>query len=1804
MSPRREIRCIGIVNRGEAALRCVRAVRSLRSEERSELRAAALFTALERGEPFVRHADLAVELDARVRGVAAYLDHDAVIDALRRAGADAVWPGWGFVAEDPAFVDRVEAEGLVFLGPTGDTMRRLGDKIAAKQLAESLGVPVAAWSGEAVVHPDAATKHAERIGFPLVIKAAAGGGGRGIRRVDAADELFAAYRSATAEARAAFGDDRVFLERRIERGRHIEVQIAADGRGDVRSFGARDCSVQRRHQKLIEEAPPPGLDARLLARLDEAALALVRSVAYRGVGTVEFLVSDDGIFFLEVNPRLQVEHGVTEEVTGVDLVRLQIAIGRGEALPATETIVRGVAIEVRLCAEDPDAGFLPAPGRIVRFDAPFGPGVRVESGAVAGGVVPPEFDSLLAKVIARGSTRAEAIARVAGALREFEVVIAGGATNRGFLLDVLDSREFRAGCVDTGFVDTRAQLPPERRPNANEALAAAAILAYQRQRERARAGFFANPGMLSLASVPPSDGQEIDLSHAGESYPLQVFAVGGWRYRVHLGAALVAARLVEERPHAARLAIGDREWRVLHDVREDSIRVEIEGHAHTFGLFGAGQVRAGTPALVVSVAAPEGSIVVAGDRLVVLEAMKSEISVLAPVSGSVREVRVRRGQQVAAGDLLLVIEPERDDARPRRPRLRLVATADPLASLIEGEAAARSRDGFRTAASAPAAERRALVEAAREEIRRVLLGYDVDADRGERLVSMLEAPLPPRCDDGFVRELAEMRRELTLFADIEQLFVRTAPIRASGEPEPSNLARLRAYLRRMRQQGDGIAKSFMLTLRTAVAHYGIVDLAPSDPLERALLRLLASQRTRALRHRLVEGLLRCLTALGRGGLDLSMDTQLAAALKCIAELRGLVSDAAVDAAIEARYVLFEAASTPRVPALVLADGAPNERHGVLAARLRRLYAETRRFELEPQNSTNGDVFRVKLDDGRSVLAAVAGPATALDVAESLLTAARKDGASIVDLFVSEADDAQAAAIVQALEARLRARPIQGPLTLTFCGRGMRDAHRVFASAGSEPVPAALVGVHPETLRRLDLARLGRFALERLDGPEGIHAFFARSSDVPGDDRLLVYAEVCGRGMEEVRDPQLPLAAFKHAFHAATRTMRLARGERDPHRRLHWNRITVAVAPPIEVGAAMVESLARQLHPATRHLGLEKVIVRLQMIDPAAPDAMPRAAEIVIMDPEGSRMDIRWRVPRSEPLQPATEVDRRVAEARRRRVVYPYEVVRMLESPTSGLPQSRFEEFALADGAEPARAVSVAGRPAGCNSSGIVFGVVTTPTDLVPEGIRRVLVLSDPTREMGALGPAECECIVAAIDLAERMRVPVEWVPVSSGARIAMDSGTENLDATARVARRIVEFTDGGGTIHVLVHGVNVGAQSYWNALATMGLQSRGALVMTPNGAMVLTGRAALEASGGVAAEDELGIGGHERIMGPNGEAQYWARDLREAFSLLYTHYRTSYVVPGERWPRRTQTTDPIDRSICETPYPRDEPERFSTVGEFFDATSNGERKRPFAMRALMGAVIDQDGGSLERWRAFAGAETAIVWDARLGGHAVTLLGIESRSLPREDYRALDGPAAWNGGTLFPLSSKKVARALNAASGIRPVVVLANLSGFDGSPESMRRLQLEYGAEIARAVVRFDGPILFVVVSRYHGGAYVVFSSALNDRLHAAAIEGSYASVIGGGPAATVVFAREVRARALADPRLEALRADAASERGRVRFEQALASLLIEKQNDIAAEFDAHHTVERALGVGSLATILPARELRPRLVSWLDTAVRG
>src|ERR1019366_648330 len=362
----------------------------------------------------------------------------------------------------------------------------------------------------------------------------------------------------------------------------------------------------------------------------------------------------------------------------------------------------------------------------------------------------------------------------------------------------------------------------------------------------------------------------------------------------------------------------------------------------------------------------------------------------------------------------------------------------------------------------------------------------------------------------------------------------------------------------------------------------------------------------------------------------------------------------------------------------------------------------------------------------------------------------------------------------------------------------------------------------------------------------------------------------------------------------------------------------------------------------------------------------------------------------------------------------------------------------------------------------------------------------------------------------------------------------NMDWIARVLKRLVEFTQAGHEVNIVVNGINVGAQPYWNAEATMLMHTRGILIMTPKGAMVLTGKRALDYSGSVSADDNHGIGGYDRIMGVNGQAQYYARDIDEACQILMRHYEHTYVAPGERFPRKAATDDPVTRDVCRYPIGEESENGFTTVGDIFRNETNPGRKRSFDIRTVMRAVSDQDHAPLERYSGMRGAETAVIWDAHLGGFPVCMIGIESKPLARFGFVPADGPDQWTSGTLFPMSSKKVARAMNAASNNRPIVILANLSGFDGSPESMRRLQLEYGAEIGRAVVNFKGPMVFCVISRYHGGAYVVFSRALNDNLEVAALEGTFAWVIGGAPGAAGVFANEVDGRTRKDPRLLAL----------------------------------------------------------------------
>jgi acetyl-CoA carboxylase biotin carboxylase subunit len=454
-----------IANRGEIAVRVIRACRDL------GISPVAVYAPSDAGAPHVRLADDALPLpgDAPAEG---YLNGPLLVELARRAGATAVHPGYGFLSENAAFAAACEAAGLAFVGPPAEVLARCGDKAAARAAAAAAGVPVLPGTGP--VDDDRAPREAAAIGYPLLIKAAGGGGGKGIHLVRAPEDLPAALRLARGEARAAFGDARVYLERWLDRPRHIEVQVLADAAGHVVHLGERACSVQRRHQKLIEEAPAPGLSTALRRTLADAAVRVARAIGYRNAGTVEFLADGEACYFLEVNARIQVEHPVTEATTGVDLVVAQILIASGADVPVRQDDVRpsGWAIECRISAEDPHGGFLPSAGRVDGVVEPAGPGIRVDSGLYAGQTVSRHYDPLLAKVIAWAPDRAGAIARMRRALAEFAV--SGVDTTIPFHLWALEQPAFVAGDYDVRFAEGWDTPPPSPATTRLAALAAAA----------------------------------------------------------------------------------------------------------------------------------------------------------------------------------------------------------------------------------------------------------------------------------------------------------------------------------------------------------------------------------------------------------------------------------------------------------------------------------------------------------------------------------------------------------------------------------------------------------------------------------------------------------------------------------------------------------------------------------------------------------------------------------------------------------------------------------------------------------------------------------------------------------------------------------------------------------------------------------------------------------------------------------------------------------------------------------------------------------------------------------------------------------------------------------------------------------------------------------------------------------------------------------------------------------------------------------------------------------------------------------
>ncbi len=1832
---------VAIVNRGEAAMRLIHAVREINAAGGGPIQTVALHTAGEANAMFVREADLSYDLGPA--SARPYLDLGVLERALLDTGADAAWPGWGFVAEDPTFVDLCTKLGVTFIGPSAEAMRRLGDKIGSKLIAEEVGVPVAPWSRGAVDTLEDALAAAAQVGYPLMLKATAGGGGRGIRMVASPADLEDAYQRTSDEALRAFGNGTLFLERLVTGARHVEVQLIADSHGTAWALGVRDCSIQRRNQKVIEESSSPLLSDAQNDELKASAERLALAVGYVGAGTVEFLYhpGDKTFAFLEVNTRLQVEHSITELTTDVDLVKAQIEVAQGRRLEGEKPTESGHAVEARLNAEDPDRDFAPSPGRIARLDLPSGPGIRVDTGVAEGDTIPPDFDSMIAKVIAYGRTRDEALARLRRAMSSTTVVIEGGACNKSFVLDLLAQPEVvdgHGGWADTGWIDrVRAEGRLASHAHAGIAIVAAAIEAYV-DRVRIETARLLETARGGRPTASHQVGRPIELKLRGVSYQVSTVNTGPDCYRVAVVCGItehtvdVEMEVVDD--VRRRLLLGGRRYHLVTAIHGPTTLVEVDGVAHRVSRDEGGVLRSPAPALVVATPAPVGAEVQAGSAVVVLESMKMETVIHAPFAARVKELLVITGSQVETGSALIKLEPLGEDVEET-----VAATGPDLDLPARDEGAAPEARGRRALAALTA----------------VVLGYDVPPEDQDAALSEYLAVRDTMRADGEPLVAGELELMAT-FADLAELS-RNRPVDEDRHTElrvHSSREHFHTFLQSLDADRGGLPEQFRERLLRVLQHYGVEDLDRTPAMEEAVFRIFLAQQRSTPEVALTSAILACwidetppsgeLAVRARGLLErLGRVTQLR--FPVVGDLARSVrfrwfdqpavdaerSDVLAGVRDELSALSGEDETTHRAQRIEALAAIPEQIVRFLAERLERgiparepmlevlARRHYREFDLHGLRSIESGerpavVASYTLDDRPTRLVSSLGTETELaDAAGDLVSALTAhvggradDEEAVVDLYLDWPDAPDDA---DTTSERLRTLLADLPLAQDvrrICVAVCQGADRPVGYYVFRPTEDGEVaeddltrGVHPMVGRRLNLWRLRNFQVTRIAAPEDVLLYECVAPGNPTDRRLVALAQV--RQMSVVRDEDGTVTALPHAERAvencleAIRRARVARGAAGA--KLDMNHVWVHVWPVVDVDEAGLTALGTKISPLTDGAGVEEVVAQGRV---AVPGGEPVPVAVRFSSQPGAGVVSRVEEPPTELLQPLDDYASKVVRSRRRGLVYPYELTAVLTGPGGTLVEHDLDDSG---------ALVPVDRPRGLNQAGILAAVVTTPTAAHPEGVTRVVLCGDPTKSLGSVAEPECRRVMAAIDLAERMQVPVEWFALSAGARISMDSGTENMDWVAKALRRIVEFTQDGGEVNVVVAGINVGAQPYWNAEATMLMHTKGILVMTPDSAMVLTGKQSLDFSGGVSAEDNHGIGGYDRVMGPNGQAQYWAPDLSGAVDVLMSHYEHTYVVPGEDGPRRVPTTDESDRDISS--YPHDvEGSDFRTVGEIFSSASNPDRKKAFDIRTVMRAVADQDHATLERWAGMADADTAVVQDAHVGGYPVCLLGIESRSVRRSGYPPTDGPDTYTAGTLFPRSSKKAARAINAASGNRPLVVLANLSGFDGSPESMRNLQLEYGAEIGRAIVNFRGPIVFNVISRYHGGAFVVFSKQLNPNMTVLALEGSFASVIGGAPAAAVVFTGEVDKRTAASAAMRDLDARIAEATGSERIglvveqSELRAATRAEKISEVAAEFDGIHDIHRAVEVGSVDAVIPASRLRPEIILAIERHLQG
>jgi acetyl/propionyl-CoA carboxylase alpha subunit/acetyl-CoA carboxylase carboxyltransferase component len=1786
----------------------VRALRELSSASGVQFRTTAVIEADQVGSWLQREADEAIVLPAGtsttdVKAVGAILS-TRTIDALGVSYDGGVpWRAWAREAE---------SHGWTFIGPSAETLDRLLDPIEIRRIADAAGIATVPWCNCEVQNVDDARGHAERLGYPVVCRSS-GSSLFGIGVAREPSELEAAVRQAQSVARRSGSP--VIVERFLPGVRRLEVPVLSVPDGHSWALDVMDASLRRRDGSVMIEAPAAALGTEVAERLKRHAEDLARAAGHRNLGTMVFLFEPKhgDVTFLGYEPGCGGEYAAAEILRGMDLTKTQIQVALGsEALsPPPEPRGSAVVSHVKAHRDEPGAmeveRFEPAGGAGIRADAAAATGDRLASGAS------------VAELVAWGANRQEALQRMKRGLSETSLLIRSGESSVPVLTRILEESDPWLGPVDADWLSSRLRAGGFwARSRAAIALFEAAIEAYELEQAVARQAFHTS-AKRGRPEAKPGSPRTVELELDGHAYELRVAALGADRYAVRSDAGTTLVGIEHRREGEHRLVVGTGRYRVVTARTGFVHRIEIDGEPHRVHRDKSGWVRSNMPAVVASLAVKEGDMVRAGDRIAVLEAMKTEMNLYAPFAGRVQRIMARANIQVAPGEPILLIEPE---SRHRSPAsgagpLDLSAWAVPSSSL------------------SPVAV-----------FEQLMLGYDVDP---AEFKSALKAYGDRR--DAPPSDFAREARVLQTFRSLVELGPMSddAEDAEDGGLRLSRKEALRSYLMDLSTEARGLPSSFRQRLMAVLAPYGVDQLTVNTSLLEALHRVfMALQRRSELAAAVV-------AILGHHAESKSVDSD-SVEYRTLLD-RIIVGTQAVlpgvsDTARAARYRIFDGpllegirqehmaqvdaavevlTKEPSEEAMGTIVGGPQSmsnrvlRGSYVTDPIRRpimLEALTRRYY---RRRSVQDIRVTIVDDEPIAHSLVSdrdgvGKETVLgwlgvrDRISALGPAFRSqigDAKRVaIDLYVRRENDRFDPAALEADIQQLDLPPVVHRVAAVI-GPGPRDPERrgtapcvtLTRQDGVLRLDDRLLDFHPMVAERLEFERLQDFELTRLDTPEDIHMFSGVGRDQPLDRRIFVYAEV--RDFTAVHNAEGRVVAIPQVERvvaealACLRRVRLGQGERE---RTDGNRLDLFVWPVISVPRNQLVGIARKLAPATTGLGLEQVRVSARM---RGPDGEIERKVLVLSNPSGLGVELRLQDPDRTPTPVRTPYQIKVMKLRLRGLMHPHELIRNLTpdkaNATQDLPAGEFIEH---DFNEEGKLVPIERGP-GENKSNIIVGLIRTFTAKHPEGMTRVALLGDPSRAMGSLAEPECRRIMAGLDLAEQMGIPTEWYAVSAGAEISKDRGTENMDWIAAVLRHIIDYTQAGHELNIVVCGINVGAQPYWNAEATMLMHTQGILVMCPGTAMVLTGKQALDYSGGVSAEDNLGIGGYERVMGPNGQAQYYAEDLVSAGKLLLRHYEHTYRAPGERYPRTRPTEDPRDRDVSSSPHGPCEGSNFETVGDVFSDVTNPGRKRPFDIRRVMRSVVDVDSQPLERWRDMRDAETVVTWDAHVGGHPVALLGIESRPIRRLGFVPADGPSMWTAGTLFPQSSKKAARAINAASRNRPIVILANLTGFDGSPESLRMVQLEFGAEIGRAVVNFDGPIVFCVVSRFHGGAFVVFSNRLNDRMESIALEGTYASVIGGAPAAAVVFARELRKRVDEDPRVveatEKLKSATGAEKAwlTVQLQEVRGAVHSEQLGRLATEYDGIHNIERARDVRSVHRIIPPSRLRLDIIESLE-----